>query len=389
MICRWQSRILLALLLPCALATAEPIYLVRPHGENLLLDSSDSSNYKGTSTLTERFAANGITFSIAYDDVDRGFTDPVSGAVLRRRLEDVLAYVASIVQFSNRSLDVQVTASEFDGTGALATAGTFYPGTPGIHPGSTFQRLQTGLKPFFGFPEITVTVDLGFAWNVSDGLPASDEADFFSVLLHEMTHGLGFASVMKPDGTSSLGSGIFTTYDSLLVDPRLNRRLLTDASTPLFQGDGNSLTSGALEFDGASAFDRYGIGDRVPVFSPNPEQPGSSLSHWDLGRLVGGAVMVHSITRGTIQREYAPADLGALEDLGYDHGVALSAGGCTPAKRGTESTSRADAGAVVALAGLVAALLAGAAHTNKANRPMPSCWHRQLSRWGSFGPRQY
>lgn len=350
---------------------ADPIYLVRPHGETLVFDSANPLREKGGGGLTEQFGANGITFAITYDDVDSGFTDPVTGPALRRRLEDVLAYVASIIRYTNRSLDVEVTASEFDGTGALATAGTFYPGTPGFHPGSTFQRLETGLKPFFGFPEISVTVDLGFLWNVSDGLPASNEADFFSVLLHEMTHGLGFASVMEPDGTSSLGNGIFTTYDSLIVDPGLNRRLLTDDATPSFQGDGNSLISEVLEFDGANAFEQYATGARVPVFSPNPLQPGSSLSHWDLGRLTGGAVMVHSIVRGTIQREYAPADLGALVDLGYDNGGASGGGGCTPAPVGKASTARADAGAAVTLATLVALLLSGMGRFKKENSRMP------------------
>lgn len=335
---------------------AEPILLVRPHGENRLFDSEDRTQFSAKGFLTEQFTANGITFTISYADSGVGFTDPVSGASLRARLEAVLAYVADEINFTNRALDIQVEASEFDGTGALATAGTFYPGTPGIHPGSTFQRLETGIKPFVGFPEITMTVDLGFPWNFSAALPGPDEPDFFSVLLHEVTHGLGFASVIEPDGSSALGNDNYTTYDSLLFDADLDRLLLTDSIPPLFQGDGLSLTGGALEFDGGEAFDAYDTGDRVPVFSPNPIQPGSSLSHWDVTRLVGGAVMTHSITLGTTQREYAPADRGALVDLGYDNANPAPGGGCALGKADNRD-DHADAGAFVVLVALAAALM--------------------------------
>lgn len=336
---------------------AEPLILVRPHGENIRYDTEDRTLFFSKGSLTEQFTASGITFNVSYADVGVGFTDPNTGPALRARLEEVLSYVAGELNFTNRSLDIQVEASEFDGTGALATAGTFYPGTPGIHEGSTLQRLETGVKPFVGFPEITITIDLGFPWNVSDALPADDEPDFFSVLLHEVTHGLGFASVIEPDGSSALGNDNYTRYDALLFDGDLERLLLTDSIPPLFQGDGFSLTGSGLEFDGDEAFAAYDTGDRVPVFSPNPIQPGSSLSHWDVTRLVGGAVMTHSITLGTIQREYAPADRGALVDLGYDIAAPAPGGGCALAKGGIPENSGANAGAFVVLVAMGAALM--------------------------------
>ena len=85
--------------------------------------------------------------------------------------------------------------------------------TPGFHPGSTLRRLNTGLKPFIGFPEISITVDKGFAWNVGAGDPAPGTADFFSVLLHEMTHGLGFTSLVDADGSSTISPYVYTVYE--------------------------------------------------------------------------------------------------------------------------------------------------------------------------------
>lgn len=196
-------------------------------------------------------------------------------------------------------------------------------------------------------------------------MPEPHEADFFSVLLHEVTHGLGFASVIEPDGSSALGSGNYTTYDRLLFDPGQNRRLLSDAFPPTVQGGGTALTSGLLVFDGPESIARYGIGTRVPVYSPNPMEPGSSLSHWDVDRLAGGAVMTHSIAPGTTQREYAPADLGALEDLGYDNFGGAPGGGCPLAKQGGGAVSRADLGAWVIFLGLGAGLLAASGRKSR------------------------
>lgn len=337
---------------------AESVVLVRPHGGNLAFDSQDAAGYFQKASLSEQFFAAGITFNIAYDDIDSGFTDPVTGPALRARLEEVLAYVASIINYKDRTLDVQVETSEFDGSGALATAGTFYSGTPGIHPGSSFQRLESGFKPFILFPEMTIMVDLGFAWNVDSGLPDPDEADFFSVLLHEVTHGLGFASVIDSDGSSALGSDNFTTYDQLLFDPGQNRRVLTEAFPPTVPDGGAALTSGALEFDGAASFSRYGTDMRAPIYSPNPMEAGSSLSHWDVDRILGEAVMTHSIALGTIQREYAPVDLGALEDLGYDNFGVAPGGGCTLGKQVVGMNAGADVGSLATFLVLGAVLIA-------------------------------
>jgi hypothetical protein len=336
---------------------AESIVLVRPHGENRHFDRERGPGYTEKAALTEQFTANGLTFNIAYDDIGSGFTDPVGGSALRTRLESVLAYVATIVNYTERTLDLRVEASEFDGTGALATAGTFYPAIPGVHTGSSFQRLETGIKPFLGFPEITIMVDLGFPWNVDSGLPEPHEADFFSVLLHEITHGLGFASVIASDGTSELGLGNYTTYDQFLFDPGQNRRLLSNEFPPTFQGGESALTNGQLVFDGPESFALYNVGARVPVYSPSPMEPGSSLSHWDVARLADGAVMTHSITLGTTRREYAAVDLGALEDLGYDNFGGEPGGGCALAKWDSGSVSRADIGALVIGVGLGVGLL--------------------------------
>lgn len=353
--------VVLALSMGCTTPGAtEPIALVEPHGGITVYESSVDAPPANKGNFSEQFLANGLTFNITYEDMGVGFTDPTSGPAVRSRFKDVLAYVAETINISNRSLDIQVRPSEFDGTGALASAGTFFPLAPGIHPGSTLQRLNSGIKPFVGFPEIAVTVDVGFAWNISEGDPAPGTADFFSVLLHEITHGLGVTSLIQPDGSSSVSAGVYSTYDSLLTDGMNAGHLVSGGTPPTFQANTASLTGDDVWFDGTEAFDRYGTGTPVPVYAPGPFEPGSSISHWDLNVLQGTAVMTHAITLGTAQRDYAPVDVGALIDLGYnriDGAPAAPPPGCNPiaAKGGTARVAGGD-GILLVLTG---ALLVG------------------------------
>ncbi len=358
---RFKKTVFCALLMAgfvtCHAVAFDSVVLVRPHGETLVygLDAPDYAFPKGG--LSEQLVSGGIAFNITYVDNGVGFTDPATGEAVRNRFKDVLAYVAGVIGYTNRTLDIQVEASEFDGTGALATAGTFFPVAAGFHPGSTLDRLSSGFKPFAGFPEISVTVDVGFAWNVSVGDPGPGEADFFSVLLHEVTHGLGFSSLIEADGTSAIGTGVYTVYDSLLTDGANSQSLLSSGVTPVFQVNTSSLISGDVWFDGPQALARYGVGTPVPVYAPGPYEPGSSISHWDLNTLQGTSVMTHAIILGTTQREYAPADLGALIDLGYnqiDGASSVAPTGCNPGTAKDSTTHRAGGDLVLlGLAGLV------------------------------------
>lgn len=323
------------LLVTPLISANEPVVLVRPHGDDVIYLGSETPWSSEKGALTERFEAAGMTFNITYEDMGVGFTDPDTGAAVRDRLKDVLAYVAETINYSGRALDIQVTESEFDGSGALASAGTFYPMTPGFHPGSTLRRLNTGLKPFIGFPEISITVDKGFAWNVGAGDPAPGTADFFSVLLHEMTHGLGFTSLVDADGSSTISPNVYTVYDRFLTDGTDGSALFSRGPVPTFQANVSSLTSEDVWFGGSQARARYTVDAPIPVHAPNPYQPGSSISHWDVNFLQSPSVMTHALQLGTAQREYAGVDLGTLIDLGYNRiDGAPSAGlpGCTAGK---------------------------------------------------------
>ncbi len=298
-------------------AWAETIYYVAPHYGIQERDSSVKTIPPGAPQLV--VTQNGLTFNVFFEDIrlntNAGFDSNTVGASARARFQDALEYMADVLNETG-TLDIVVDQSENDGNGALAFAGTFYSTATGFQKGSTLTRLDNGAKPFAGNEEIACTVDFGFDWNFGTGAPAVNEADFQSVILHELTHGLGFASLSDPSGNSEISPGVFAVYDQFMRRVTGNK-VLFSGTPPSFQGVVSDLRSNDLMFFGAQADARYADPARPGLFAPNPFQNGSSLSHWDTGNIVGGAVMEHSITLGEQLRTYVPLEIGALIDLGY------------------------------------------------------------------------
>jgi len=114
--------------------------LVAPHSDTWLVDSSAVA--KATAPPDKQFVSGGITWNITYLDSGQGFDDPAAGAQRRARLEDTLAYVADVLN-ETATLDIEVQPSQFDGTGFLASAGTFYPvDASGFFEGTTLERVK-------------------------------------------------------------------------------------------------------------------------------------------------------------------------------------------------------------------------------------------------------
>jgi hypothetical protein len=117
-----------------------------------------------------------------------------------------------------------------------------------------------------------------------DGNPPSNALDFVSVVLHELGHGLGFQSFVKLDsGTKLLG-----------FDDGFSRKLEDHSTGKLYpqMTDAERITAsqntGNLHWVGpnviaASGSLTAGVGPsgHLQMFAPNPQQAGSSVSHFD------------------------------------------------------------------------------------------------------------
>ena len=123
----------------------------------------------------------------------------------------------------------------------------------------------------------------------TDANPPSGRFDLVTVLLHEIGHGIGFVgSASANNGTQSGSWGLGSNqplpiiYDHFAIDGNfdniINTEIYNNPSNHLYQ----ALTGqrDGLYFDGGEA-ELTVNGLRVPLFTPNPFQQGSSYSHLD------------------------------------------------------------------------------------------------------------
>lgn len=126
-----------------------------------------------------------------------------------------------------------------------------------------------------------------------DGPGAANTIDFAAVVTHELTHGLGFLSLVtisEPTATSPLGSlqdgraDIFTANLGDFRNPE-TVRALTDPSVSNADRIEIITSPNGLRWNGAEAVSaaentvRDNVDSALAMFSPNPIQAGSSVSH--------------------------------------------------------------------------------------------------------------
>lgn len=282
-----------------------------------------TAQQKADSTVLK---STGITWNVTYqDEAGKGFNHATLGATRKATLNAVLTYVGGVLNHPGSVANVQVQASEEDGGGPLATAGTFYALSSAYDPGDAYLRIVNKQDRFSGHPEVTMTVDFGYNWNSSLAAPTGGQFDLFSVLLHEVTHALGISSLANSNGTSQFqaNSVTFTTFDNRLhqTSPRIKAwsasRTYQLGSSGLFQG------ANTLHFEGTRTSAVFG--GNPPVHTPSTWQNGSSVSHWQLTSPVPStAVMRPSIAANVQNRVYQPFEIAALQDLGYTIATAPS-----------------------------------------------------------------
>jgi hypothetical protein len=276
-----------------------------------------------------------VTWSVTYGDVNLGnglgFDDPIQGSLRRANLLAVLAYVDSVLNPSfGSTIDIELGVSQTDGSGFLAAAGTFFSLATGFSTGVAATHIQTGTDPAPAIPDIFVVMDFGYPWQADQSLvPSGSQFDLFSVLLHEITHGLGMLSLVSPTGVSEISGtdpGAYSMVDAFMEKDDAGD-IGTGSTTDLFTagadfvGTPADLTSNRVVVTAPTAASILGSNPRL--FAPGIYNPGSSLSHWDTGTYPT-SVMKHAISPGTTVRMYLPFEIGMLFDLGYTGAAVLT-----------------------------------------------------------------
>jgi hypothetical protein len=319
LIARKACLICVVLLLGAAPVWAQALYYVDSHDGAQLVSPNDSRFATPSYAPQPVGKAGGVTFNVYYDDITSnrnvGFDDPTYGAARCARVTEIFEYISSLLDYT-ASCDVKFNASQTDASGALASGGTFFWQSPGLTNGLAYPHITTGNDPSATSVDISVTVDFGWQWYQGSDVCPNNQLDFKTVLLHELTHGLGFTSLMGPTGASEISTSAYSYWDKLLVTG--HGHSLISGTTPSFVGSSSYLTGGdaGLFFTGAHATAAFG--SNPGVYAPNPYDDGSSLAHWVMGgKITGNAVMEPQCSNGEMVREYAPVDLGALQDIGY------------------------------------------------------------------------
>lgn len=328
-----------AILLGCLVLTlsqaawTEPVAYTDCQGNTVVFDSASPPAWaKQQANPSRRAKYNQISFNVTYLDVQNnnniGFDDPASGAARRDVVDRVLEYVGDVLNESGTATcDIVFNVSQTDGTQYLASAGTYFPVSVGFSTGYAFEHLSTGVDPSPSVADITCTVDFGWTWytGAATEVPGG-HFDLYSVLLHEMTHGLGILSLSSADGTSKISGGNpgrYSLWDKFMetggaID------LFNDATTA-FAGVASYLTgsNSGVVLNSPLAKAAYG-GTRPPLYAPGSFSTGSSLSHWADG--IGVAyVMKRNIGAGVAIRTYADVEVAALKDMGYTDAEAPTA----------------------------------------------------------------
>lgn len=136
-----------------------------------------------------------------------------------------------------------------------------------------------------------------FTWhtNYSGSLASSNDIDLYTVILHELTHALGFGSLINFNGTSKFGSAnnYYSLYDKFLHDKNLSPLLSSTGCSPQYSlaFNGNTLslapnctTTSPIDVTTCSVACSYSssnMGTFIPVYTPDCYDGGSSLSHFE------------------------------------------------------------------------------------------------------------
>ena len=162
-------------------------------------------------------------------------------------------------------------------------------------------------------------------WYYGFASPSNNKFGFTTVLLHELTHGLGFASLINPE-TGKKPNRLDDIFSSFLFDkdrgswPNLSdsQRLASAKNSGGLLWDGENVNEQAIElvndgFEDNDFSNTFTSGDRVEMYAPDPVESGSSISHFST-LLSPNELMEPEYTEGQYELGLG---LYLLQDLGW------------------------------------------------------------------------
>lgn len=302
-------------------------------------------------------AFGAVTITIKNNDAPGvGFNDPSprspvggnSGTTLGQQRLNALQHAANIwgaVLTSNTPIVIGASWDNLpceDNGGTLASAGSnsLSRNFPGAGFSNTWYPMALA-NALSGIDRNSTNVEIFAEFNIGLGSPGClssrtwylgldnnhgfNGVDLVTVGLHEFAHGLGFSSFTN-EATGTQPSGSPTIYDRFLLDLTTGKLWpqMTDS-----ERQASAINSGNLVWTGsqvtANVPNVLSSGadgsNRARVYTPNPVNPGSSVSHFDLS-LTPNQLMEPNISGTLTHNISAPHDLSLylLIDIGWNTG---------------------------------------------------------------------
>ena len=163
---------------------------------------------------------------------------------------------------------------------------------------------------------MSVAFNSTVAWDYSTNSTASDKESFFTTAIHELAHGLGFIS--HDNGTAGGWVDdqpyVFDYYLGLGKTAPVSLIGKTNQQLAAAFVSNNVYWTGS---NGTTAF-----GSPIKIYSPNPYEDGSSMSHLDYSVDTTQSLLMYPADSGKpALYSYTPLELGMWEDMGYDVGT--------------------------------------------------------------------
>lgn len=200
-------------------------------------------------------------------------------------------------------------------TSTLATAGSDLISTdPGFYQTVVQNKILNGVDSNGSAADGVITWNFGNAWAFGNSV-SNSQYDFQSTAMHELLHTFGFLSNVNNAGSNSGDN--WTQFDSFVVTSNGTNAIGNDFKWKTAFNPNLSGSNGGLYFGGPNAVAAYG--GLVPLYTPNPWQSGSSMSHLDDSTFTGNNQQLMNAVSdtGLGVRTLSDVELGILEDLGY------------------------------------------------------------------------
>lgn len=264
-----------------------------------------------------------LSFEFNFTDNNSGFNDPNAGAARRAALEAAANTLSHQLPIANAvTITFDVSSNTVDDS-TLASAGSDFIGDePGFYPTIAHRKILDGTDGNGSDADGEIEWNFFHDWDLDNDV-GEDSFDFISTAMHEILHAIGFTGAVFSDGSGLFDSPIdepnaWHPFDQFLVDGSGNR-LISDAF--IFDSSQvSTLTGGSSVFFNGTNTLAANSGNPVVIYSPNPWEDGSSLSHTDDATYVGAdALLMNAATEtGPGTRTISDLELAMLRDLGFE-----------------------------------------------------------------------